>query len=81
MMGNVWEWNETLLPGYSYRVYRGGSYYSQYNEDLRSSKRAYGNPDREYQNVGFRVASVPEPCSLVLLSLGGLTLMKRRRVR
>ena len=37
-------------------------------------------PDIEYASAGFRVASIPEPCSLVLLSFGVLTLRRRRRV-
>jgi len=79
MMGNVWEWNETLIFG-SYRGLRGGScdYYDGY---LGSSSQGYDDPTNEYDSIGFRVASVPEPCTLVLLSLGGLTLMRRRRVR
>lgn len=80
MMGNVWEWNETLSD-FSFRGLRGGSYYI--NVDLlRSSHRGnISTPDNEDYDIGFRVASVPEPCSLVLLSLSGLTLMRRRRVR
>ncbi|MCP4591141.1 MAG: PEP-CTERM sorting domain-containing protein, partial [bacterium] len=48
---------------------------------LASSDRLnYVYPDIEGNIFGFRVASdVPEPCSLVLLSLGGLMLLKRRR--
>ena len=78
MMGNVFEWNETLIG--SDRGVRGGSYYSF--GYLQSSNRQFSPaPDFEFIGIGFRVASVPEPCSLVLLGLGGLTLMRRRRVR
>jgi formylglycine-generating enzyme required for sulfatase activity len=77
MMGNVWEWNETLV-GSDYRVWRGSSYYNS-DHSLESSDRVYGNPYSEGFDLGFRVASVPEPCSLVLVSLGGLVLIRRRR--
>jgi formylglycine-generating enzyme required for sulfatase activity len=82
MGGNVWEWNEALIG--SNRGLRGGSYhYDNFFLDiyLRSSYRYYSWPSFSDSNIGFRVASVPEPCSLVLLGLGGLTLMRRRRVR
>ena len=81
MGGNVYEWNETLIG--SDRGFRGGSYNdSSYGGSLSSSYRNSNSPSNEYYDgVGFRVASVPEPCSLVLLGLGGLTLMRRRRVR
>jgi formylglycine-generating enzyme required for sulfatase activity len=77
MMGNVWEWNETLVYG-SFRGVRGGSY--GYNGDyLSSSIRGNYNPYGEDLSIGFRVASVPEPCSLVLLLIGGLVLRNRKR--
>ena len=75
MMGNVYEWNETLIG--SDRGIRGGSYsYSDY-DNLRSSYRSYATPSSEYINVGFRVASVPEPATLLLLGFGGLALRLR----
>jgi formylglycine-generating enzyme required for sulfatase activity len=77
MMGNVWEWNETFIGGFS-RGFRGGSYSSN-TSTLRSSYRNGNAPFIEADTIGFRVASVPEPCSLVLLSLGGLALLGRRR--
>ena len=79
MGGNVWEWNEALIG--SYRGFRGGSFNGSGGYNLSSSGRFDFNPNYELDNMGFRVASVPEPCSLVLLGLGGLTLMRRRRVR
>ncbi|MBN1363581.1 MAG: SUMF1/EgtB/PvdO family nonheme iron enzyme [Syntrophaceae bacterium] len=75
MMGNVWEWNETQIG--SYRGVRGGSYY-YLGVTLSSSHRAYYSPGYEYGNTGFRVASVPEPCSLVLLGIGAVLMRKRR---
>lgn len=79
MMGSVWEWNETLIAGSS-RGLRGGSYIGLVSY-LSSSYRYSYHPYNVNLNIGFRVASVPEPCSLVFLSLGGLTLMRRRRGR
>jgi len=72
MMGNVWEWDEALIS--SLRGIRGG-YCGQYC--LSSSSRIGTTQYSEGDAVGFRVASVPEPCSLVLLSLGGLALLRK----
>jgi hypothetical protein len=36
-------------------------------------------PSDEYNNIGFRVAFVPEPSALVLLGLASLGLLLRRR--
>ena len=83
--GNVWEWNETAYDG-TYntagenRELRGGSWNSG-SFDLNASNRNVGSPSNEYDvGSGFRVASVPEPSTglLVLLGLSGL-LLKRRK--
>jgi formylglycine-generating enzyme required for sulfatase activity len=78
MMGNVWEWNETLLYGI-YRGIRGGSFFIGGAYGLSSSIRSAVYPYDDNFNVGFRVASVPEPCSLALLFIGGLVLRNRKR--
>ena len=78
MMGNLWEWMESpwvsgdFLPG----GIRGSSF-TNYDIELSSSFRRNVSPDSESLKIGFRVASVPEPCSLVLLGLGGLVLRRR----
>lgn len=64
--GNVWEWNETAVFSSS-RGVRGGSfdYHSSY---LHASLRSLNDPTRyEYYHLGFRVASIPEPSTLLLL--------------
>ncbi|MHB9070219.1 MAG: formylglycine-generating enzyme family protein [Sedimentisphaerales bacterium] len=78
MMGNVWEWNETIIG--PYRGLRGGAYYCYaIDGTLASSYRnALGNPGFEGCDLGFRIASIPEPCSLLLIGLGGLILRKRQ---
>ena len=84
MMGNVWEWMES--PYYSgeyqsgsYRGTRGSSCILIVVSYLSSSSRYPSGPYGEGSESGFRVASVPEPCSLVLLGLGGLVLRYRRK--
>ena len=74
MMGNVYEWNETLTD--LKRGLRGGSYYGG---SFRSSSRGSSTPNNESINVGFRVASVPEPATLILFALGGLMLRRRKK--
>ena len=77
--GNVWEWNEAIAYFDLCRGLRGGSYASPC-DDLASSAWLNSNPDEEYPNVGFRVASeIPEPCSLGFLLFGGLVLLRTRR--
>ena len=75
--GNVWEWNEAILDGSS-RGVRGGAFFS-YAYSLEAAYRYYSNPAGQDDDVGFRVAAVPEPATLTLLALGGLVLMRRRR--
>jgi len=76
--GNVWEWNDAVIG--SSRGLRGGSWNST-DDDLQSSGRSYLGPTNEGDYVGFRVASVPEPSTavLVLMGVGALYLWKRRR--
>jgi hypothetical protein len=73
MMGNVLEWNETLigsgrgLPGGAWS--HGGNY-------LASSYRHNGDPIAEDYAFGLRIASVPEPATLLLLGLGAVRLLR-----
>ncbi|MHC5164493.1 MAG: formylglycine-generating enzyme family protein [Planctomycetota bacterium] len=83
MMGNVWEYTESpSISGDflsdSIRNTRGGSI-ADGSFFLGLSSRDYYNAFNESPTVGFRVASVPEPCSLVLLGLGGLAMRYRKR--
>ena len=76
--GNVWEWNDAVIG--SSRGLRGGSW-DDLDDDLQSSYRNFFDPSFENFSVGFRVASVPEPSTavLVLMGVGALYLWKRRR--
>jgi formylglycine-generating enzyme required for sulfatase activity len=82
--GNVYEWNETAFDGINNeagepRQERGGSW-SVNSLLLDASFRFNGSPAGEGNSLGFRVASVPEPSTglLVVLGLSGL-LLKRRK--
>jgi formylglycine-generating enzyme len=70
MGGDVWQWNETAVSSSS-RGLRGGDW-SLYSDYLASSCRFDGSPTCEYNNFGFRVASVPEPDSLTLVACGAV---------
>jgi len=94
--GNVAEWMESSFDGTNSsasqdRAILGGSYQSFWypgvtTNPLLSSARGIGVPSNEIRNVGFRVASVPEPSTHALMALAGLTcggwqMMRRRRLR
>ena len=83
--GNVWEWNESAFDGANNlssegRAFRGGGWLTT-ELNLRSSLRFDSGPSFEFGNFGFRVASVPEPSTyvLVLLGAGAVYLWKRRK--
>jgi formylglycine-generating enzyme required for sulfatase activity len=75
--GNVWEWNDAVIYGVV-RGLCGGSFYSL-EDYLRASYRPYGDPWDESDVFGFRVASVPEPTSLLLTMLAGGVMLARRK--
>ena len=75
--GNVWEWNEAVIFGLS-RGARGGSWAI----DVAPQSTARGDfiPTVEDGGFfGFRLATVPEPSSVVLAGLAGMAFLARRR--
>lgn len=84
MMGNVMEWMDRpdttgiYVSGFGYR---GGSYKREArlaaSHPIISS--APYSPGTENSHVGFRVASIPEPCTLLLLGVGGIIARRGRR--
>lgn len=80
--GNVMEWNDAVVDT-NQRGVRGGAY--DYGADHLQSDFAGGvslNPVQEFDDVGFRVAVVPEPSTyaLILMAGAGWLLWKRRKV-
>lgn len=81
--GNVWEFLETAYDGTNDspsegRTLRGGDYFLP-ESYLRSSERLNSSPASATYDVGFRVASVPEPSSAMLIIGSGFMWMARRR--
>jgi sulfatase modifying factor 1 len=79
MGGNVLQWNEAFITS-SIRGLRGGSFLGD-AFSLNSSSRYGTGPALEFEYIGFRVATVPEPPSFVLATLGliGLVVWRRKR--
>ena len=76
--GNVWEWNEAALDG-RFRGLRGGSFFCDPGYGLLASFRGDYGPSNEDYNIGFRVSEVPEPATIVMLSLAGVGILRRKR--
>jgi len=82
--GNVREWEETDVDlvngsGSSFRGVRGG-FWNNNSSSLSASVRFGDNPPDDNIVTGFRVASVPEPNSLLLGVLGAVGLLLYRKV-
>ncbi|PTX99277.1 PEP-CTERM sorting domain-containing protein [Spartobacteria bacterium LR76] len=67
--GNVWEWNYAIIEETG-RGLRGGSWAYSVG-DLESYSRWGALPESENGSIGFRVATVPEPSTVLLVLLGG----------
>lgn len=81
--GNVWEWGESEYDlgndsPWSGRDVRGGVWDGT-SFHLSASFRILDSPSIEELFFGFRVASIPEPSSLLLGLLGGVGVLGRRR--
>jgi formylglycine-generating enzyme required for sulfatase activity len=74
--GNVWEWNDAVTS--LSRGVRGGSFDGGEN-GLRASYSLIFDSQHEGNSIGFRVASVPEPTSLLLTMLAGGVMLARRK--
>jgi formylglycine-generating enzyme required for sulfatase activity len=85
--GNVFEWEESAYDLVNNstsesRGVRGGSWYYTSVFDLRASDREYLDPAYEGSfegGFGFRVASIPEPNSFLLLCIGALSVAAVQR--
>lgn len=79
--GNLWEWNESIgaLGAGGWRCLRSGSIINDGNCMHAAFRDAEGDMTPGYYYVGFRVSEVPEPASMVLLALGGIGILMRRR--
>jgi formylglycine-generating enzyme required for sulfatase activity len=82
--GNVMEWIEDGGTGVNdsptaSREFRGGAWMNGF-ASMKSTDRGAMAPGTEVYQLGFRVASVPEPSALSLLAVGlGVVLRRRRR--
>ena len=84
--GNVSEYEETEFDlvndsSWSPRGFRGGRWVSSIRSgDLRSFDRAgIFRPTHKASDIGFRVASIPEPSSLLLGALASVGFLVRRK--
>ena len=84
--GNAWEWAETAYDGLNdspldNRELRGQSWGNLQGGPSSTRLDFDNDPMIETYNLGFRVASAPEPssASLMILGAGALLALKRRR--
>jgi formylglycine-generating enzyme required for sulfatase activity len=81
--GNVYEWNESQFFGF-FRGIRGGSWDGEPADYAHAAAWIIDNPSNESTYggaLGFRVATIPEPTTTLLLFTGALALLQQRRSR
>jgi formylglycine-generating enzyme required for sulfatase activity len=78
--GNVNEWNESVISD-TYRGIRGSSFMESASRMQPSERLKFPPADYEPAIVGFRVATVPEPSSVVLAIVGSTSLIFAARHR
>lgn len=76
--GNVWEWNETMVHGHI--GLRGGAFDTMSSDMGAQSRTDSAYRTYEQSNIGFRIAEVPEPSTIVALSLLALMATHSRRM-
>lgn len=74
--GNGWEWNEAVISSTERGI--SGGHWGTDSSFLAASSRESRDPTFGNVTVGFRVASIPEPSSLLLAAISGLFLFGRR---
>lgn len=75
--GNAWEWNEAIVDS-TLRGNRGGSWVSDAT-GLEAGARIGRPPIRPHWSLGFRVAAIPEPTTMLMGCFAAIALMIRRR--
>ena len=80
MAGNVWDWNETWVTA-DRRGVRGGAFSNSATTIHASRRSDFFDPADRFGNVGFRIASIPEPGSMTMLLACGAGLLSWRRRR
>ncbi|VGO16007.1 hypothetical protein PDESU_04597 [Pontiella desulfatans] len=83
IMGNVWEWTDTLITnGTVGAVYRGGSAWA--TADYLASDSSYDSSQDLAQSegsiVGVRIVAIPEPSSIAMIALMGGGIFAIRRI-
>lgn len=81
MMGNVWEWTEEAQASGNGNFWGGA--YSSVLSDLQAGDPdpIVDPPNSQYDSIGFRIASIPEPGTLSLMSISTLGLFASRSIR
>jgi hypothetical protein len=85
--GNVYQWTETddddpTNSSASNLLIQGGAWLST-SDMLQSNEWLLRGPTGDFNGLGFRVAAVPEPNSLMLIlaGIGGMAILRGKRAR